>query len=277
MAVGSTAVRSFLCGARRPAVVVEVLSAAVYLQVGPGTADGGAVVAVVTRDAVRVPLAVAIPAGAGERPFGAVPLGAPGSVGDGSGAGVICLPDGRAWQVTRWWDPAVPCVPAVPVVPTSPAVPAAAHAPVEAVEPVEAALASALADGGRGLDLAVAGLLGRGPGLTPEGDDVLAGALVALAAVGSPVRDRLAAAVETLLAGSQTRTTTVSAALLRCAVRGQAIPELARFLRTGDAAALLAVGHTSGAALARGALLAGAARPTPATATARPTTREEAA
>jgi hypothetical protein len=62
------------------------------------------------------------------------------------------------------------------------------------------------------------------------------------------------------------RTTTVSAALLHCAAAGHGLPELTRLLvavlmaeprdRQRQAlTALLAVGHTSGAALATGALL----------------------
>jgi Protein of unknown function (DUF2877) len=95
-------------------------------------------------------------------------------------------------------------------------------------------------------------LLGAGPGLTPYGDDVLAGALVTLAALGTPVRDfpRLARVFE--------RTTFVSAALLVHAARGECVPQLAAVLTalgTGapaPVAALRAVGHTSGAGLLAG-------------------------
>ena len=51
---------------------------------------------------------------------------------------------------------------------------------------------------GHALEHAVGALVGLGPGLTPVGDDIVAGALVALGAVGgSRQRDRLAAAVAT--------------------------------------------------------------------------------
>jgi hypothetical protein len=114
-------------------------------------------------------------------------------------------------------------------------------------------------------DPAVARLLGRGPGLTPTGDDVLAGALVSLTALGAPAARSLAAAVT---ASAPDATTTVSVALLRHAARGECIPELADLLdavahgapgSTSDlpraAGALLAVGHCSGAGLLHGVLV----------------------
>ncbi|WP_167828900.1 DUF2877 domain-containing protein [Streptomyces sp. MZ04] len=96
-------------------------------------------------------------------------------------------------------------------------------------------------------------LIGRGPGLTPSGDDVLCGALLARHATGRPV-GALAAAV----AGAEERTPLVSAALLRHAVRGECIPQVADAIRGLAAreplplAPLLAVGHHSGADLVRG-------------------------
>ncbi|WP_374455570.1 DUF2877 domain-containing protein [Nocardioides sp.] len=100
----------------------------------------------------------------------------------------------------------------------------------------------------------VDGLLGRGPGLTPLGDDVLAGWLATRAALGRPdasvtdaVRRRLGA------------TTLLSATLLDCAIRGEVLPELGAWLADPTATstdALLAVGATSGAGLMTGAALA---------------------
>ncbi|HSF36643.1 MAG TPA: DUF2877 domain-containing protein [Nocardioides sp.] len=97
-------------------------------------------------------------------------------------------------------------------------------------------------------------LLGRGSGLTPLGDDVLAGWLTTRAALGRP-DDVLSAAVRRRLGV----TTLLSATLLDCAVRGEALPQLADWLAeptdsTTDA--LLAVGATSGAGLLAGAGLA---------------------
>jgi hypothetical protein len=92
-------------------------------------------------------------------------------------------------------------------------------------------------------------LLGRGPGLTPLGDDVLAGLLVTLVALGAPASHRLAATVG---AHAPARTTFVSAALLHHAARGECVPELAAVLDGGGVDALLRVGHASGAGLLRG-------------------------
>ena len=97
-------------------------------------------------------------------------------------------------------------------------------------------------------------LLGRGPGLTPLGDDVLAGWFAARTAAGRPDLV-LAAAVRHRLGV----TTLLSATLLDCAVRGEALPQLTAWL--GDPTsttteALLAVGATSGAGLLAGARLA---------------------
>ena len=97
-------------------------------------------------------------------------------------------------------------------------------------------------------------LLGRGPGLTPLGDDVLAGWFTTRAALGRP-DEELAAA----LRRRPGATTLLSATLLDCAIRGEALPQLADWLAdpTGSTAdALLAVGATSGAGLLAGAQLA---------------------
>lgn len=97
-------------------------------------------------------------------------------------------------------------------------------------------------------------LLGRGPGLTPLGDDVLAGWFAAREALGEP---------DLVLAGAVRRrlgvTTLLSATLIDCAIRGEALPELAAWLAAPSPAtrnALLAVGATSGAGLLTGASLA---------------------
>lgn len=105
------------------------------------------------------------------------------------------------------------------------------------------------------LGAAVEDLVGAGDGLTPYGDDVLCGWLavhraagVATPAVDAAVRDRLA------------RTTSLSAALLDCALHGEVIPEFAAYVAAlGSAdepaatAELQRVGHSSGAGLLQGA------------------------
>lgn len=105
-----------------------------------------------------------------------------------------------------------------------------------------------------GAPAAVSALIGRGDGLTPVGDDVLAGWLVAARATGADTR-RVADAVRAHLH----RTTSLSATLLLHAADGEAIAPFRAVLATGGAdavAALLAVGHTSGAGMLLGAHLA---------------------
>jgi len=105
-------------------------------------------------------------------------------------------------------------------------------------------------------------LLGRGLGLTPEGDDLLAGWLVAARSLRhqqfETVRDQV-------LAAAPTRTSTFSAALLLHAAEGYGVAPLIEYVDAlarsahpiDDSidvtrAALIGVGHTSGKALAVG-------------------------
>jgi hypothetical protein len=100
--------------------------------------------------------------------------------------------------------------------------------------------------------------IGLGPGLTPEADDVLCGWLAMHRAAGIAT-PRLDARVLDALG----RTTLLSATLLECAVHGEVVPEFAAWvaalgtrLETRRAVGLARIGHTSGAALLRGARLA---------------------
>jgi hypothetical protein len=109
-------------------------------------------------------------------------------------------------------------------------------------------------------------LVGRGPGLTPTGDDELAGALVAARAVGDPRLDGWCSSTRDALLSR--RTTAVSRGLLHHALDGWATPELAAYVDeactgvTGPALArLLEVGHSSGRALADGVAHVMTARP----------------
>jgi hypothetical protein len=111
----------------------------------------------------------------------------------------------------------------------------------------------------RPLDAAgVARLVGRGDGLTPLGDDVLCGWLALHRAAGHATPE-----VDTAVRSLLSRTTLLSATLLECALHGEVLPQFAAYVAaigTRDepdrAAALAAVGHTSGAGLLHGALLA---------------------
>jgi hypothetical protein len=158
--------------------------------------------------------------------------------------------ESSTWRVSRWWRPDRPVGLVPPCTDLS-----GLEADVESAVGVPEV--SATYDG-----LRPERLVGRGPGLTPAGDDVLAGALVAANATSDP---RLRRWRSTTLGTLGVATTTaVSRALLHHACDGYAAPELARFLVAvcggggGDVTAardrLLAVGHVSGAALMAGAL-----------------------
>lgn len=111
----------------------------------------------------------------------------------------------------------------------------------------------ALRDGDMGA--AVAGLLGRGAGLTPEGDDMLAGAFAVRAAAGAPVA---------LPRDLRERTTALSATLLELAAVGAAPRPLHALLdlRNEDWRGALRdldrLGSSSGRAIALGAAAAAA-------------------
>jgi hypothetical protein len=100
-----------------------------------------------------------------------------------------------------------------------------------------------------------AGLVGRGDGLTPYGDDVLCGWLAVHRAAGVATPE-----VDATVRAVAPTTTLLSATLLDCAMHGEVIPEFAAWLAalgTDDeeprAALLARVGHTSGRGLLEGA------------------------
>jgi hypothetical protein len=115
-------------------------------------------------------------------------------------------------------------------------------------DPAAAAVPDALRRGDS--PAVVAALGGRGPGLTPAGDDVLAGLLLVLAIVG---HDR----TELVRAATAARTHAISRAFLLWAARGQSVAPvhfLLAALAEGDGAAVerhrsavAALGQTSGA------------------------------
>jgi hypothetical protein len=190
-------------------------------------------VAVETADALRLPCAVVLAELGRARPLAGVRPGDPVVAGDRSlRLGALTV------QVVRWWAP---------------------------VRPRGAVPLSLRPHGGAPVswDSLVLSLLGLGPGLTPAGDDLLAGLLVGLA--GRPdLRDPLADSVARHAPG---RTTWLSAELLHLAADGLAVPAVVTLADAlsghgaddalaGAARAVLAVGHSSGPALARGLLLA---------------------
>ncbi|WP_307797150.1 DUF2877 domain-containing protein [Actinomadura barringtoniae] len=266
----SLALRPLIDSQRRTARVIAVFPSAVYLELR-GAAEPR-VVALVASDAVRLPNAVVVVAASRERPFQAVREGLEAHVGDGR----IEL-EGMQVRVRRWWDPSPSLGTLSP------------GALARGIRALESALDTAGGVTGCGLaghpdPLLLAGhcaageladaveaaerIVGLGPGLTPSGDDILAGLLVSLRLVGGAVRQGgtavwlaswLGAAVT---ADANTRTTALAATLLHCAAAGQAGAEVAGVLRAvaghespvPAAHRLLAVGHTSGADLAWGVL-----------------------
>lgn len=100
-------------------------------------------------------------------------------------------------------------------------------------------------------------LIGRGPGVTPSGDDILAGAILAHVALGTP---GIRAAATSVTGRATGRTTAASIVSLRGAADGRAAAPLRELLSairdqrdlTSALHRVLALGHTSGADLIRG-------------------------
>jgi hypothetical protein len=273
----SLALRAPLLRPRSAARVIAAFPPALYLRLCSETEPR--VVALVSSDAARPPNAIVVSAPARDLPFGAVREGDQAWVGEGlvviAGTAPAGGP-GRARirvKVRRWWDPSPVLGPLSPVdiargllvleSETAGAVCGLTEHPGPRI------LAERCAEG----DLAYAvdaaeRIVGLGPGLTPSGDDVLAGLLLSLRVFGTSLprggtavwlADWLGAAVT---AHADTRTTPVSATLLHCAALGQAGTELAAVLHgmAGQSPLrpalrrLIGVGHTSGADLAWGVL-----------------------
>jgi hypothetical protein len=249
-AAASTAVRSVLAAPPQPAGWLGASGSAIYLQ----TQGRPGVLAILAQDAVRLPCALLLPHTSHEMPLTVlVPpalAGVPCSVG-GGGVGWTGPAGPVAISPVRHWAPAR----------VSPgAVVPAALAQVKAAlpGPASAGLDAGLLSGLRAADPAwlVPRLLGRGPGLTPSGDDVLAGFLVGAYAFGLD----LSGLRRAVLRRAPDATTALSAALLWHAARGECTDETAAVVSALSGrgapevalAGLVAVGHTSGAALAWG-------------------------
>lgn len=98
----------------------------------------------------------------------------------------------------------------------------------------------------------VAALAGFGPGLTPAGDDVLAGYVSGLVLLHR--KYRLASRIAE---DAAVRTNSLSATLLRHAALGEVPEPVHILLATGNARPLLSFGHSSGQAWLRGLVSAG--------------------
>ena len=231
--------RPALDGAPCPGTPLARFPTAIYLRL-PRVFG---VIALLTSDAVRLPCGLALPASGRELPLDR--LTGPVLVGGGVlRVGDVDVAPGRvvSLALSRRSAPSREALRAAGRL-----VDVAAHAPPDLQEPSRS--------GAAGMRL-----LGRGSGLTPSGDDVLAGYLAAAAAYGLP-----AGALRALVRRDADRlTTALSAALLRHAAAGEAIPQVSMVLDaltsgrrlTEAITALLAVGHSSGAALAAGVLAA---------------------
>jgi len=247
-AAGPTTVGDLLQGEALPAVVLGSFPTAMYLGLA-----GGDVIALLSRDAVRLPLGLTLPTPSADDPLHL--WTGPGRVG----ASQVQVGD-RSVRLSRVLSVQVP----TGLEPSRRAIGYALRR-LGQVEP-EPGLLEVLLSDQRVLEpeAVVERFLGGGPVLTPAGDDILAGFLVGAWAFGI-VEDQLRTAViERAPAG----TTELSAALLRCAYRGESIPRVTAFLWAlsestascrvvDDALVRLGnVGHTSGAALAAGVLAA---------------------
>lgn len=270
-ASASDAIADVLRGPRRPVEVLAAFAPAVYL------AHDDGVLAIVARDGVHPPNGVVDTAPTRQAPFAGVRPHQRGWVGQGQ----VVLPR-RHLRVTRWFDPVPRLATVDPMAVRSAVARARAHlagvvgpTPDDLAEPLGALVAALARDGGGDSADAVAHqLLGRGPGLTPAGDDVLAGLLAAVVVLDRALPDRvpttrLVSRVHRLGVGitraAGGRTTSMSAALLAHATRGAVAAPAADVLHAlagrGSLPValdrLLAVGATSGRDLALG-LLAGA-------------------
>jgi hypothetical protein len=275
VAAASSALRPVLAAPAQPAECLGVTRGALYLK----TAGPPGVLVVLTHDAVRLPCGLVLPSTSVElAPFMILESYACGSAHNSPGSWRIVVGNGAvSWvgpagpvvvRAVREWAPARP-----PQGPVAAGALAAVRAGLRGADPgIDRRLLSDLGAAAGDHDAATAAvtsLLGAGPGLTPSGDDVLAGFLVGAAAFGldaTPLRE--AVAVQ-----APARTTALSAALLWHAVRGECIDELAGLAavltsqrcgaeQAGRAVSrLLSVGHTSGAALAFGLVTAAEAVP----------------
>ncbi len=230
----ATTLRALLSQGSRRGQVVGVHPTCAYVLVG------AELLALETADGLGLPCAVRLGLDRSAGPLAAVRRGDEATVGPGSlTVGPVSV------RVTRWWAPRLPRTgdPATRIAPMAELL-AGLSARIPVPVPVEAPPED---------------LVGLGPGLTPAGDDVLAGLLLGLHH-HPRLRDPVAARVAAL---APTRTTALSAALLRHAAEGHSFPAAVHVADAltghrpdldGDVARLVAVGHTSGAALAHGLL-----------------------
>lgn len=252
--LASTALRDVLGRRRLPGIVLGTSTHAAWVLAG------SEVVVITSRDATRLPNGVELPSDAAGGVLRDVNHGASATIETNS----IIL-DGLVVDIARWWDPR----PVVGLADRRQLSGTVEGLPATVPSVDEQLLERALVE--RSPDALVAAgemMIGRGPGLTPESDDYLAGAVAALRVFGDALEDEAATgmldvATEPLEGIANVRTTTLSASLLRCAMRGEVAEPATRLIRAiagrgsvGEGyEALRSVGDTSGPALAAGVVL----------------------
>jgi Protein of unknown function (DUF2877) len=284
--VASLALHGLLHGQPCRGRVVAVLPTAIYLDFGELAAKPR-VIALSAPGAIRLPNAIALKLPAKDLTVAAANPGAHARPATVQAAGVRAddawAGNGRVTacgmevQVRRWWDPCPVFGPLsrarleFGVAALARVYAAAEYRPGLDGHDGPASLAACCAAGDLAGAVEVAeSLVGLGPGLTPSGDSMISGLLLALRLLGGataggtrPVwlADWLGAAVTCY---AEQRTTPLAATLLHCAARGQAAEEVSAVLRgfagqePAEPAArrLLAAGRESGAELTWG-LIAG--------------------
>ncbi len=242
--------------------MLAVFSAAAVLGVAPAGGTGPRIVSLLSQQASGVPNGVRLPVSAAELPFAGLHPGRSATVG---GREIVL---GEAvYRLARTWHTAVPAIrPCNSALETL----ACRLAKVQLGVPTDrvSLLAVGVVDAEPGA--AVRRLIGLGSGLTPGGDDLLAGLLVGLRASGKAVLLQLVRhSIGSDWEATAERTTSFSVDLLRLAAAGQASTEVLGLLtaihRTLPSVGhgplhaaidkLLGVGHTSGADLATGLLM----------------------
>jgi hypothetical protein len=248
-AAASDWLRPLVVGGPRPIVVLGVSGPACYL-----AAQDGTVVALEAGGAgVMLPNAFALdPHGPGVTGLAAGDRGR-------LGGGALWIRD-RTVVVGRWWDPRprIGALDPAQLRRRAAALPGRArdHAPYGLAGPVDDLRSAARRSDPDGVVASAGDLIGRGPGSTPAGDDVLAGMLATLRVLGGAHvgATRVADALAGELRITAHRTRALSATLLQCAEDGAVVGAARRVLEAlaGDAdlagpmAALARLGHTSG-------------------------------
>jgi hypothetical protein len=274
VAAASSALRTTLAGPARPAELLGLNGGALYLK----TPAQPGVLAVLCYDAVRLPCGLVLASTSAELPLTSLAPPAARSasfvVGDGAvswlgPAGPVVVRAVREWAPARPAAQGEVAASVLAAVRTAVSGAGLSGGQLSSADPgIDSRMLAGLAQAACDYDAsaaAAARLLGSGPGLTPSGDDVLAGFLAGAFAFGLDA----AALRQAIAVLAPARTTALSAALLWHAARGECIDELAAVaaVLTGQpqgrpdepgraVGRLLSVGHTSGAALALGLVIA---------------------